>query len=202
MMKNKIYPLRILMFLSCLISTFAYLQEIDDFTVIESVSVEKTSKAQQPIESWSFELENSTESPLYIQLFYEDSQQGLLPAGEGMVEAKKSGTPGYIRANGIDPRKNITLYVWWKKDDIDVGRQVDLGRLLEAQDRKDYRANRKYIFKENDQRSSIFVRWDKGEPKLAPSKATGVFSKKTTSGLPIKHNVTATEIEKKILSSD
>lgn len=192
---------RILLY-SLLVTLAINADELSDFLLIETVSIEKTAQAQKPVDSWTFELENQTDNPLYIQLFYDDSDQALLPAGQGMVPAKKSGKSGYLRANGIDPRRLVTMYVWWKKDDIDVGRQVDLGRLLEKSDSKKYRANRNYSFTDNPQRTSIFVVWRKGDPKLIPAKGSGLFSKKTGSGIPVQTNISEPEIKKYILSAD
>lgn len=196
-MKNK----NLILFAS-LLTLMLQADDFSDFTSIDQVSIETKRQAQQPVDSWTFELENKTDTALYIQLFYDDSDDAVLPSGQGLVPAKQGGTFGYLRANGIDPRRSVTMYVWWKKDDIDLGRQVDLGRLLDQSDSKKYRANRAYTLKENPQRTSLLFAWQKGDPKLMPAKSSGVFSKKTGSGIPIKINITEPEIKKTIFSSD
>lgn len=174
----------------------------DDFTLVETISVEKGEKAQQPLTIWTFEIENQTDAPLYIQMYHPDGEQALLPSGQGTVAGKQGSKPGYLRASGIDPTKELIMYVWWKKEDRDIGRQVDLGLIISPTDKKEYRANRMYIFSGNAERRSIFLTWNKGEPKLAPAKTSGIFDKKTASGIPVKKNITTFDIQKKILSSE
>lgn len=171
----------------------------NDFVLVDQVTVENTVKASKPTSMWNFEIENKTDQPLYVQLFNDTSKEALLPAGKGTVSAKSSINNGYLRAAGINPRQKITMYVWWKKEDRDVGRQVDLGKRISPQDREHYRANRSYTFAEDPERTSLFFTWDKGEPKLYPSKGKGIFSKSTNSGLPIKNNCSPRDISKEIL---
>lgn len=165
-----------ILFLLACIAVPLYGNNINDdgFTVIESGAFEEAYSASQPLDIWTFEVENKTKRPFNLQMTYADSTRTLLPLGVHTVQPA-SEKSGFLRVADINPTKEIEVTIDYPS--------------------AEYRLPRKYTIKADKSRQIIALTMD--NEGLKPAKSTGYIKKQTASGLPLANNVKDKDIIKK-----
>lgn len=151
-----------------------------------SAVVTTGTKFQATKAPWTFELKNKDKKPLYILLFYTGDRNSIIPVGENALQASQGSQEsqhGYLRAMGIDPKKDISLALF-TNDITSLLDVLTLDQIVKT-------ANYFYTLPANPNRNAIFLTFEKGT--LRPQSGT-TFGNKTQSGLSLTGNIKKEEI--------
>ncbi len=162
--------MKIIRIIACIISTLS--------ATYAYSATETTFTASRPLGTaiWDLEVRNKWAKDIFITI--ENNGHIILKRfkvhkPQPHPDLTKEESYGVVRATGLDLKKATKITIYPYKDQEDV-----------------YATH--YVTKGNGK--TIYVTWENDE--LRPQKGTGFFNKETQSGLPLKNNVSSSDLKR------
>lgn len=150
---------------------------------------EKSFKAAKDF-FWTVELKNKEKKPLFIQIYQEGEPILNVSENDVKIEASKGSKEsehGYLRLAGINPTKEIRMYLWKKYDENKI--------------QNDQQPDDSITIVPNKNREIILLTYEKAKWRAQKGKYAGKIGSTSQSGLSTENNVTDKEVKSGVATS-